>query len=84
MRANGYMAGTPKERASDLNALINDDEVKLIMTANGGASAIQILPFVDFYAFSKKPKLIVGLSDPSCLLNALTSKTGVIDRKSVV
>lgn len=74
----GYMAGTAKQRASDFNMLINDDEVKLIITANGGKSALQLLPLIDYDTIRIKSKGIVGLSDPSILLNAITAKTGLI------
>ena len=76
--SNGYMAGNAKERSDDLNELVNDDSVKLIMTANGGKSALQMLPFIDYEAIRKHPKGIIGLSDPSVLLNAITAKSKII------
>lgn len=77
-KSNGYMAGNAKERADDLNELVEDDSVKLIMTANGGKSALQMLPYIDYERIRKKQKGIIGLSDPSILLNAVTVKSGVI------
>lgn len=76
--SNGYMAGTAKERADDLNELVNDNDVKIIMTANGGKSGLQMLPFIDYEAVRKHSKGIIGLSDPAVLLNAVTAKSGII------
>jgi muramoyltetrapeptide carboxypeptidase len=75
--ASGYMAGEPRQRAADINMLFTDDEVSLLMTATGGASAIQMLPHVDYEAIAKHPKILAGLSDPTCLLNAITAGTGL-------
>ena len=74
----GYMAGSPQNRADDLNNLIADDEVKIIMTAGGGKSALQLLPYIDYDLIRKKQKGIIGLSDPAILLNAITSISEVI------
>lgn len=74
----GYMAGKAENRAEDLNNLVADDEVRMIMTAGGGKSALQMLPFVDYKLIREKQKGIIGLSDPAILLNAITSTSGII------
>lgn len=76
--SNGYMAGSARARADDLNELVADDNIRMIMTANGGKSALQMLPYIDYDLIQKKQKGIIGLSDPSIILNAITARTGVI------
>ena len=74
----GYMAGTSQNRANDLNDLVADEEVKLIITAGGGKSALQLLPLINYDLIRKKQKGIIGLSDPAILLNAISSISNVI------
>jgi muramoyltetrapeptide carboxypeptidase len=73
----GYMAGKAETRARDFNAMLADPTVRMIVTATGGDSAIQMLPLIHYGTLSLDPKIICGLSDPSILLNALTSRSGV-------
>ncbi len=74
----GYMAGSPENRAKDLHDLVMDEEVKIIMTAGGGKSALQLLPYIDYNLIRKNQKGIIGLSDPAILLNAITAVSGII------
>ena len=68
----GFYAGLPQERADDFNALVKDPTVRMIVTAMGGSGAVHLLPLVDYQALASDPKFVVGLSDPSILLNAIT------------
>lgn len=74
----GYFSGTDEERASDFMDLILDDEVKGIFFLRGGWGCARILPLLDFEAIKNHPKVIMGFSDITTLLNAITSKTGLI------
>jgi muramoyltetrapeptide carboxypeptidase len=73
----GFMAGLPETRVFDFNKMLRDCDIRMIMTATGGKSALHMLPFIDYEAIMNDPKIFVGLSDPSIILNAITSKTGV-------
>jgi len=73
-----YTTGTPQERWQDLRSLIEDPEVTMIMTAMGGQSAHEILPLVDFDLIRKNPKIYMGYSDPTVLLNPITNYTGLV------
>lgn len=74
----GYLAGTDEERSADLNAAIKDTEVKGIIALRGGYGTMRILPHIDYSEFKKQPKIVMGYSDITALLNALTRKTGVV------
>ena len=62
-------------RAEELNSLLQDDTVNLIFPPWGGELLIEILEFIDFEKVI--PKWILGYSDISVLLLALTLKTGI-------
>jgi muramoyltetrapeptide carboxypeptidase len=73
----GYMAGTAEARARDFNAMLNNPDIRMIVTARGGESAIQLLPLIEYGTLALDPKIICALSDPSILLNALTARSAV-------
>jgi len=75
---NGFLADTPANLVSDLNDFLRDPEVSLIMAAGGGANCNQLLRHLDLDLFSKEGKGLIGLSNPTVLLNALTAHSGVI------
>lgn len=74
----GYLAGTDEERAADFNAAVLDPEVKGIFCLRGGYGTMRMLPLIDYIAFRKFPKIVLGYSDITGLLNALTRKSGVV------
>jgi muramoyltetrapeptide carboxypeptidase len=73
-----YSAGSAKERASDLNAMFKDKQVKAIMCATGGITSNQLLDLIDYEAIKKNPKIFIGYSDITVLLLAIHKKTGLI------
>lgn len=72
------MAGTDQERASDLNAMFRNKEIKGIFCSRGGFNSNQILELIDYDAIRKNPKVFMGLSDITVLLNAIYKKTGLV------
>lgn len=73
-----YCAGTPLQRAKDLNDMFSDKEVKAIFTIKGGDMANGILPFIDYENIKKNPKILLGYSDITVLLCAINKLTGLI------
>lgn len=59
--------GTDQERASDLQQMLDDPEVKAIMCARGGYGAVRIIDQIDFSAFKSHPKWVIGFSDITVL-----------------
>lgn len=78
VRDRDYNAGTEKERADDLNKMLRDDSIRAVFAGAGGFGAQRTTEHVDFDAILDDPKPIVGFSDTTFLLNAITEKTGVI------
>lgn len=71
-------AGIPQERAKDLNDMIANKKIKMIFCAYGGDSANQILNLIDYELIRSNPKIIIGDSDITNLILAITKKTGLI------
>lgn len=74
----GYMAGSPSMRADDLHYMFKNNEIRAIFCANGGTSANQILPILDYELIKQYPKIFVGLSDPCSVAIAINSKTDMV------
>lgn len=72
-----YRSGSIKDRASELNELIRNPEVKCIMSTIGGMNSNSILPYIDYEAFKKNPKIIIGYSDVTAILLAIYAKTSI-------
>lgn len=72
-----YRSGTILERAEELNQLIRNKKVRCIMSTIGGMNSNSILPYIDYEAYRKDPKPIVGYSDVTAILLAIYAKTGV-------
>jgi len=73
-----YCAGTPLQRATDLNNMFSDKEVKAIFTVKGGEMANGILPYIDFENIKNNPKIFLGFSDNTVLLLAINKMTELI------
>ncbi len=75
---HGYLAGTDAERLADLNSALRDPSVDAIWCIRGGYGSIRILNGVDYEAMVGRPKVLIGFSDITALLNAVTRLTGVV------
>ena len=73
-----YMAGADKQRATDLNTMFKNRDIKGIFCSRGGMSANRLLNLIDFKAMKQSPKVFMGLSDITVLLNAIYKKTGLV------
>lgn len=77
-RRLGYFAGTDEERLADLNGAIQDSSIDAIWCIRGGYGSIRLLDQVDYAAMARRPKPLIGFSDATTLLNAVTRLTGVV------
>jgi muramoyltetrapeptide carboxypeptidase len=67
----GVLAGTDATRAAELTAFFADQRIKAIFAARGGYGCGRLLPLLDFAALARTPKIFLGYSDETYLLNAL-------------
>ncbi len=74
-----FQAGTPKQRLADLHEMFLDSKIKGIFCSTGGYSAIELLSEgIDWDLIRKHPKVFMGYSDITTLLNPIYEKTGLV------
>ena len=71
-QSDGYRSGSIEERAEELNALIRNPDVRCIMSTIGGSNSNSLLPYIDYEALTRDPKIIIGYSDATAILLAAT------------
>ncbi|MDB6123940.1 MAG: Peptidase LD-carboxypeptidase [Pedosphaera sp.] len=74
----GYLAGTDRERASDLMEMFCDRKVKAIICVRGGYGTARILPLLDYRKIRENPKIFVGYSDITSLHSAFLKKSNLL------
>ena len=62
-RSKTYFSGTDEERLNEFQAMLDAPEVKAILCGRGGYGVGRIIDQLDFTAFKKNPKWIIGFSD---------------------
>ena len=78
LERHGYLAGDDKARADDITALFTDTSVAAIHPIRGGWGSSRVLPYLDYDAIRRNPKVLLGYSDITALLLAIQGKTGLI------
>ncbi len=73
-----YRSGSIQARAAELNALIRDPEVRCVISTIGGNNSNALLPYLDYEALKRDPKIIIGYSDVTALLMGIYAQTGLI------
>lgn len=68
---NHQFAGTDQERAADLQAQINNPNIKAIWCAKGGYGSVRTLDLIDFEPLLKHPKWLIGYSDVTAIHSQL-------------
>lgn len=75
---HGYFSANDEDRAEEFMEFITDDSIDAIFFTRGGWGCARILEFLDFEQIGQHPKIIMGFSDITTLLNAISAKTGLI------
>lgn len=73
-----FLSNADNIRAREFMNFVEDPEVRAVIAARGGYGTIRILNYLDYNLISKDPKIYLGFSDITILLNAIHSKTGII------
>lgn len=73
----GYLAGTDEQRAEDFNAAARDPQIRGIFALRGGYGTMRLLDRLDYAALAADPKVLLGYSDLTALLNTVTQRTGL-------
>ncbi|HEY0718165.1 MAG TPA: LD-carboxypeptidase [Streptosporangiaceae bacterium] len=73
----GYFAGSPERRAAGVMAMFADPEVAMVLPANGGTGAHQLVDRLDYDLIRAHPKLFAGFSNPTVLNNTILAAAGL-------
>ncbi len=73
-----WRAGTPKERAEDINEMYRDPSVRAIIANDGANDSISILEYLDFDLIKNNPKPFIGFSNITNIHSAIFAKTGMV------
>lgn len=75
---DNYVAANDQERAEDLNNMFGNPKVIAILCTTGGFNSNGMLPYLNYDLIKRNPKIFVGLSDSTALINAIHKKTGLV------
>lgn len=70
-------AGSAEEKAEAFNALFANPDIKAIMGSRGGNRAATMLDQINFDLIKKNPKIIIGYSDLTFLINAIYKQCNI-------
>jgi muramoyltetrapeptide carboxypeptidase len=74
----GFLAGSDRDRASDLMRMFADRKVKAIVCVRGGYGTARLLPLLDYRTIRANPKIFIGYSDITSLHAAFLVKTNLV------
>jgi len=78
LNSKGYLAGSDRERADEFNRLWADPDIKAVVAARGGYGSLRMIDQLDMKLIRKNPKIFIGFSDLTVLLNAIRKKTKLV------
>jgi muramoyltetrapeptide carboxypeptidase len=73
-----YVAGEPKARARDLQAMFADPEVDVVQVFGGGYGCAEVAPLLDLDVVGANPKPFIGYSDITVLHLAIARHSGLV------
>ncbi len=73
-KRNGFLAGADNERATILNRLFADPDVRGIICARGGYGSTRLEPFLDWELIRANPKVFMGFSDITVLHHLIVTR----------
>lgn len=74
----GYLAGEDEKRAEDFNSALKDKNTKAIMCMRGGYGSLRIMDLINWDLFFENPKIFMGFSDITPILNYIFKKFNTI------
>jgi muramoyltetrapeptide carboxypeptidase len=73
-----YFAGSPERRAREFREFWERDDIAALVCVRGGYGGNYLLENLEFGMFARRPKILVGCSDITTLLTAITDRTGLV------
>jgi muramoyltetrapeptide carboxypeptidase len=78
LERDGYLAGSDAHRLADLNTFIADPEIDGIWCIRGGYGTMRLLDGLDYDAWQRQPKALIGYSDITALHAAIGQRAALI------
>ncbi len=78
LAVKGHTAGSIEERVEDFNRFLNDDSIAAIFCITGGFGALSLLPYLDYSALERQPKVVIGGGDNTALIVGMHSRNNLI------
>lgn len=73
-KSDNYFSGSDEVRLNELQAMLDNKEIKAILCGRGGYGLSRIIDALDFTLFKKNPKWLIGFSDITLLHAHLNSQ----------
>ncbi len=84
LKKTGYLAGSDSGRLNDLHAAFLCKKSQLILCIRGGYGTMRLLKNIDYDLIRQHPKIIIGYSDITALLQAIYKYSGLVGFHGVV
>lgn len=75
---HGSLGGRDADRAADINRFFADTAIKAVLPTRGGWGTARLLPLLDMNVIRRNPKILMGFSDITALLNGIHAHTGLV------
>lgn len=76
-KEHGFAADSPTNRLRSVCSLLDDPDVSALLAARGAYGTLDILPLLDYQAFARARKPVIGCSDVTALLLQVVARSGV-------
>lgn len=73
-----YLAGDDDHRVQEFHSMWKDPKIKAMMAVRGGYGCIRMMPHLDKKLLQQTPKLVIGFSDLTVLLNSLADQLSIL------
>jgi muramoyltetrapeptide carboxypeptidase len=73
-----YFAGSAERRLRELHDFLERNDVAALIGVRGGYGSNCLLERLDFPTFARHPKILLGCSDLTSLLTAISDRTGLV------
>jgi muramoyltetrapeptide carboxypeptidase len=78
LEREGYLAGSDAHRLADFNRAAADDSIDAVWCLRGGYGAMRLLDALDYEAWRRRPKALIGYSDITALHAAIGRNAGLV------
>lgn len=69
---------TGKQKAEEINEMFANKDVKAVFAVRGGENSNAAFDYLDWETIKNNPKIIMGFSDTTSLLNEISYQTGLV------